>query len=282
MILRVWRGWALPEHADEFERTLRGEIIPGIVEKAIPGFHGIDVLRRQDGDMVQFTTQMWFASLEAVKGFAGEDYEQAVIHPEGGRLLKEYDERSVHHEVRSLLAPPPRGGASAVTELLAAPGPAPDRVEKMQLFGQLVGSWDFDWTGFSPDDGSTQTASGEWHFGWALEGRAVHDVYIAPPLARRDAAPSVGEYGETMRFYDPAIDAWRVAFSGVQAGTLRTFEARQVGDEIVMECTNSERPMKWIFSEITLDSFHWRSEEQSGDGGTWRLREEMDVRRRRG
>jgi hypothetical protein len=37
MILRVWRGWALLEHADEFERALREEIVPGIARRDIPG-----------------------------------------------------------------------------------------------------------------------------------------------------------------------------------------------------------------------------------------------------
>jgi hypothetical protein len=280
MILRVWRGWALPEHADEFEDVLRREVLPRIAERTIPGYYGTDVLRRDDGDLVRFTTQMWFASVDAVKAFAGDDHERAVIHPQGARLLKEYDERSTHHEVRALLAPPPRGGTSKMVELLSSPGPAPDRVEKMQLFGQFVGSWDFDWTGFS-EDGPSLVATGEWHFGWVLEGRAVQDVYFAPSLPRRDASPSAGQYGVTTRIYDPAIDAWRVAWCGAQNGDQRTFVARQVGDEIVMDCTNSEHPMKWIFSEIGPDSFHWRGEEQPGDGGEWRITEEMEVRRRR-
>jgi hypothetical protein len=279
MILRVWRGWALPEHADEFERALREEIIPGIADKVIPGYFGIDVMRRDDGDLVQFTTQMWFLSLDAVKAFAGDEYERAVIHPEGARLLKEWDERSVHHEVRSILGAPSRGRTSAMTELLAAPGPAPDRADKMQLFGQLVGSWDFDWL-WHNEDGSTLTAEGEWHFGWALEGRAVQDVYIAPSLARRDAGATIGEYGVTTRFYDPSIDAWRVVFCAPQSGGLVTLEARKVGDEIVMDRTNTDVPGKWIFSEITPDSFHWRSEVQDGADGAWRLQEEMNVRRR--
>ncbi len=57
-------------------------------------------------------------------------------------------------------------------------------------------------------------ASGEWHFGWALEGRAVQDVWIVPPrgeLRRGDAAANVNSYGTTLRVYDPDIDAWRDA-----------------------------------------------------------------------
>src|SRR5688500_11165682 len=100
MILRVWRGWTAPEQADEFERTLREVIVPGIAERVIPGYFGLDLLRRDDGDLVRFTTQMWFASIDAVRAFAGPDYERAVLHEDGMRLLKEYDQTSVHHEVR--------------------------------------------------------------------------------------------------------------------------------------------------------------------------------------
>jgi hypothetical protein len=37
--------------------------------------------------------------LEAVKAFAGEDYERAVVEPEARRLLSRFDERSEHYEV---------------------------------------------------------------------------------------------------------------------------------------------------------------------------------------
>jgi hypothetical protein len=280
MILRVWHGWASPENADEFEQVLREEIVPGIAAKTIPGYYGLDLLRKDDGELVQFTTQMWFASIEAVKAFAGDDYEKAVIHPDGGRLLKEYDQTSAHHEVRSLLAawPPANGSSQTMLDLLAAPGPAPEWAEKLQLFGQFVGSWDADWTGYN-EDGSTQTVVGEWHFGWALEGRAIIDVTIGPAMTRRAAGASLGEYGAAVRIYDPAIDAWRMTWNGAQSGTVRTFIGRQVGEEIVLEAQNVDRPMSWIFSEITKDSFHWRNEEHT-DGGKPRLKEDMEVRRR--
>ena len=40
-----------------------------------------------------------FESLESVRAFAGDDYEQAVVEPEARRLLSRFDQRSEHYEV---------------------------------------------------------------------------------------------------------------------------------------------------------------------------------------
>jgi hypothetical protein len=97
----------------------------------------------------------------------------------------------------------------------------------------------------------------------------------------RRPGTSIAEYGSTFRAYNPAIDAWNVVWVGAINGTLRTFVARQVADQIVMECTNpSQGVSRWIFEQVTPNSFHWRSESADGSEGPWRLREEMRVSRR--
>ncbi|WP_204280043.1 hypothetical protein, partial [Raoultella ornithinolytica] len=57
-----------------------------------------------------------------------------------------------------------------------ATGPSPDRGDKMELYGWLIGSWDLEVSAFMPD-GSVRKRPGEWHFGWVLEGRAIQDVW---------------------------------------------------------------------------------------------------------
>jgi hypothetical protein len=52
---------------------------------------------------VEFVTIMWFESLQAVKQFAGEDYEQAVVPPKARAVLSRFDQRSQHYEVRECL-----------------------------------------------------------------------------------------------------------------------------------------------------------------------------------
>lgn len=100
MICRVWHGWTTPVNADPYEQLLRSEIFEGIVARKIAGFRGIDLLRRSLSDSVEFTTIMWFDSLDAVREFAGIDYEVAVVPPRAQALLQRYDARSAHYDVR--------------------------------------------------------------------------------------------------------------------------------------------------------------------------------------
>jgi hypothetical protein len=82
--------------------------------------------------------------------------------------------------------------SSGFLDALGADGPAADRAGKMELYGRFVGSWDLDVTQF-PEGGVRRQRKGEWHFGWALEGRAIQDVWIVPPrgeLRHGDARPT--------------------------------------------------------------------------------------------
>jgi heme-degrading monooxygenase HmoA len=98
MIGRIWHGWTAPENADAYEQLLRSQILPGI--QRIPGYRGAQLLRRDADAEVEFVTLTLFDSLDAVRAFAGEDYEVAVVLPEAERLLTRFDERSTHYEVR--------------------------------------------------------------------------------------------------------------------------------------------------------------------------------------
>ena len=99
MISRIWHGWTSHANADAYERLLRAEIFPGIVGRAIPGFHSIELLRRADGDEVEFVTIMHFDSFDAVRDFAGANYESAVVPPKARALLSRFNAASRHYEV---------------------------------------------------------------------------------------------------------------------------------------------------------------------------------------
>lgn len=103
MISRVWHGWTSSANADAYEILLRDAIFPGIQRKAMTGYRGIQLFRRETGNEVEFVTIMWFDSLSAVRAFAGADYETAVVPPEARRLLARFDARSAHYEVRESL-----------------------------------------------------------------------------------------------------------------------------------------------------------------------------------
>jgi antibiotic biosynthesis monooxygenase (ABM) superfamily enzyme len=99
MISRIWHGWTVPANADAYEALLKSEIFTGIQNRHIPGYRGIHLLRHDFGDEVEFITIMWFDSLEAVRVFAGEDYEAAVVLPPARALLARFDARSQHYTV---------------------------------------------------------------------------------------------------------------------------------------------------------------------------------------
>lgn len=97
MIVRLWRGWTKPGDADAYEALLRTEIFPAIEGRSIAGFHGIQLLRREETAETEFVTLMWFDSMASVKAFAGEDYVRAVVPAKARALLARFDERSRHY-----------------------------------------------------------------------------------------------------------------------------------------------------------------------------------------
>lgn len=101
MIARLWHGWTLPENAGAYERLLRAEILPAIAK--IQGCRGFYLFRQDEPEEVSFVTLLLFDSLEAIRSFAGPDYQTAVVPPEARKLLCRFDARAEHYEV---LAPP--------------------------------------------------------------------------------------------------------------------------------------------------------------------------------
>lgn len=103
MIVRIWRGWTHRHQADRYEEIVLGQVIPGIQAMGLEGFQEIQLLRRDAPDHeVEFTTLMWFDSLEAVKDFAGEDHEVAHVPAEAREVLVRFDQRVTHHDLRAV------------------------------------------------------------------------------------------------------------------------------------------------------------------------------------
>jgi hypothetical protein len=103
VITRVWYGWTSKQNADSYEALLKTEIIPGIAARRIAGCRGIELGRRDLGAEVEFITIMQFESLDAVRQFAGADFETAVVPAKAQALLSRFDQKSAHYEVRSQL-----------------------------------------------------------------------------------------------------------------------------------------------------------------------------------
>ena len=97
MIARIWRGWAPLASADDYQRHYATEVSENL--RAVSGFRGARLLRREDDREVTFTSITFFTDLDAIRGFAGDDYEQAIVEDAGRRALTHWDDRVSHHEV---------------------------------------------------------------------------------------------------------------------------------------------------------------------------------------
>jgi hypothetical protein len=172
--------------------------------------------------------------------------------------------------------------SAALGDALLADGAAADRAGKMGLYGWLVGSWDLEVAEY-PEGAPERRRPGEWHFGWALEGRAIQDVWIVPrrgPLREGDAAANGNRFGTTLRVYDPRSDAWHIQWTDPVSQTYLTMIGRREGDDIVQLGDGPNGTLiRWSFATITPDSFHWRGEVSGDKGATWRVNVEFWARR---
>jgi len=172
--------------------------------------------------------------------------------------------------------------SSDMIEVLAANGPFAEYADKLMLFGRLVGGWDIEGKYCNAEGQVTQERQGEWHFGWVLEGRAIQDVILTPPREeRRKTGAPADDYGTAIRFYDPRIDAWRVTALTPVFGVVVNLIARPVGDEIIQEGRAPDNKLyRWVFSDITDQTFRWSGYVSADEGRTWFMEEEIRGRRR--
>jgi hypothetical protein len=168
------------------------------------------------------------------------------------------------------------------TDVLAAPGRAREIPEATDVYGWLVGSWDLEVRHYMVDV-SARGIKGEVHFAWVLEGRAVQDIWIMPPRAARTAEmdTSLNMYGTTLRVWDASLQAWQVTWINSATGRRDELIGRWSGEDIVQVGTHADgTPIRWMFTEITPDSFRWTGEALQPDGKTWKLEGEFRARRK--
>ena len=168
--------------------------------------------------------------------------------------------------------------------VLHAQRPAPERAAALQLYGRFVGDWDAEIIAHG-GDGTSHRSSGEIHFGWVLEGRAIQDVWMIPRRAdRKDAKPfpiAGNWYGTTLRIYDPTIQAWRIYWIDPATNSFRQQIGRGEGSDIVQEGTTESGALsRWRFTRITANSFHWLGEGKMPADADWQTRVEVLARRR--
>jgi len=167
----------------------------------------------------------------------------------------------------------------ALVDAIAADGPLPELADELQLFGRFVGSWRLGWRGMHGAGAGLQL-TGELHFGWVLGGRAVQDVWIVPsPWPAAGLPPGVGFHGSTLRFFDPALGAWRSTWIEPVNGRVRRFVGRPDGADISLVSDEDAPALRWRFTDITPTSFTWIGEISHDGGQTYVRDEEMRATR---
>jgi hypothetical protein len=97
MIARHWRGWTKLVDATAYEELLNTKVFPGL--RLLSGYRGGYLLRRDCGGEMEFVVINLFDSLDAVRTFAGPDYETAVFEPEAKVLLSRFETKAAHFDV---------------------------------------------------------------------------------------------------------------------------------------------------------------------------------------
>jgi heme-degrading monooxygenase HmoA len=93
----MWRGFAIRERADDYVKHLQQSVVPELHQ--IDGFKGIYLLRRNSSDGVEFVVLTLWESMDAIRKFAGENPEVAVVAPAAQMLFREYDAEVKHYDI---------------------------------------------------------------------------------------------------------------------------------------------------------------------------------------
>jgi hypothetical protein len=96
-VLRMWKGRATAAKAGDYVQHASENVFPEI--RSIPGHRGAYLLRRSVGNTIEFLVLTLWASMDAVRGFAGPEPEKAVVEPAARAALSDFDETATHYEV---------------------------------------------------------------------------------------------------------------------------------------------------------------------------------------
>lgn len=97
MISRQWAGVFKAEHTEEYMKHLQKELFPKL--SSISGFKGASILREDSGEAVEFLIITNWETMEAIKKFAGDTPDLAVVPEEVQRMTLRYDKKVRHYDV---------------------------------------------------------------------------------------------------------------------------------------------------------------------------------------
>ena len=97
MISRHWKGIAKREEAERYVAHLKSDTLPRLADLA--GFVRASILRREVSSGTEFQVITVWESLHAIRAFAGDDIEVAVVPPVAEAMMIEFDRRAAHYEI---------------------------------------------------------------------------------------------------------------------------------------------------------------------------------------
>jgi heme-degrading monooxygenase HmoA len=97
MIIRVWKGWANPAKIEDYPAHFRAVVLPEL--RATEGFLGATLMRQDQAGRIEFVVMTRWASLDAIRGFAGDALERAVVEPGAVAALERFDETVQHYKI---------------------------------------------------------------------------------------------------------------------------------------------------------------------------------------
>lgn len=97
MIVRRWGARGTAEGAEQYEAHFRGSVLPELA--GVAGHRGAYLLRRDEGGHVELTVITLWASMDAVRAFAGSSPDRAVVEDRAREVLDQVDDVVSHHDV---------------------------------------------------------------------------------------------------------------------------------------------------------------------------------------
>lgn len=156
-------------------------------------------------------------------------------------------------------------------------------VEASDVYGWLIGSWDMKAIDYFPD-GTNSELDGEWHFSWVLDGRIIQDVLLTPKRIQEqgDSKKQRNRYGTSLRIYDPDKKYWKVIWLNPVSGSHNELTGKKEGKQVIQEGKDTDGNfMRWVFTDITSDSFRWYGERSPNGKNDWALETEFFAERKK-
>lgn len=97
MIARIWRATASHEKAASYQRHFASRVVPHL--KAINGFSGAKLLRREGHDGIELLAMTLWQDLDSVRSFTGPDPERAIVDADAQAMLSTFDQTAANYEI---------------------------------------------------------------------------------------------------------------------------------------------------------------------------------------